>query len=191
MSKLQVTLNFLNLMTAHNELSLFEFRNFFFSSHDSIFQYHHIFAFLKRVLEYILLSTSNHSIVEPCLQLFVFFVVAIFIETNESFFWFICRLIFIFEVDLHKIVGDLSAVFDIKSIIIDVYDFNNVVSKTKQHQFAKIMNFLNVNEFDWIYNFIQACYIINEIFVVFLFKSRVFKFQHNDNFFVVVIVVKT
>ena len=30
MSKLQITLNFSNLMIAHNELSLFEFRNSFF-----------------------------------------------------------------------------------------------------------------------------------------------------------------
>ena len=34
MSKSQITLNFLNLMIAHNELSFFEFRFFF---HDSIF----------------------------------------------------------------------------------------------------------------------------------------------------------
>ena len=37
MSKLQITLNFSNLMIAHNELLFFEFRNFFFSFYDSIF----------------------------------------------------------------------------------------------------------------------------------------------------------
>ena len=65
MSKLQVTLNFSNLMIAHDELSFFEFRFFF---HDSIFQYNHIFAFFKRVFKYILLSTSSYSVVKLCLQ---------------------------------------------------------------------------------------------------------------------------
>ena len=68
MSKSQTTLNFLNLVIAHNELSFFEFRNFFFSFHDSTRQYYHISAFLKRVFEYILLSTSSHSVVKLCLQ---------------------------------------------------------------------------------------------------------------------------
>ena len=67
MSKSQVTLNFSNLIIAHNELSSFEFRNFF-SFHDSTFQYYHIFAFFKRIFKYILLSTSSYLIVKLCLQ---------------------------------------------------------------------------------------------------------------------------
>ena len=69
MSRSQVTLVFLNLMIAHDELSFFEFRNLFFSFYDSIFQYYYIFAFFQRVFKYILLSTSSYSIVELCLQL--------------------------------------------------------------------------------------------------------------------------
>ena len=53
-----------------------------------------------------------------------------------------------------------------------------------------MINFLNVNDFDWIYNFIQAYNIIREIFVKSLFKIWIFEFQHNDNLFVVVIVIK-
>ena len=61
MSKSQITLNFLNLIIAHDELLSFEFRNFFFF-HDSILQYYHIFAFFKRVLEYFCAHLEGISI---------------------------------------------------------------------------------------------------------------------------------
>ena len=70
MSKSQITLIFLNLMIAHDELSFFKFRNFFFFFHDLTFQYYHIFASFRRVFKYILLLTSNYSIVELCLHVF-------------------------------------------------------------------------------------------------------------------------
>ena len=38
---------------------------------------------------------------------------------------------FIFEIDLHKIVNDFDATFNVKLIIFYVDEYNNVNSKTK------------------------------------------------------------
>ena len=38
---------------------------------------------------------------------------------------------FIFEIDLHKVVDDFNTIFDVKLIVFDVDECNNVNLKTK------------------------------------------------------------
>ena len=86
-------------------------------------------SFFFRLLNFRVCFLIFENDVNSC---FLFFLLSRFLSKRMNFFfWFICRLMFIFEVDLHKIVDDFDAVFDVKSIVFNVDECNNVNSKTK------------------------------------------------------------